>query len=136
MSCPSPCQCELAGYCERHGFIKTPHTHRLCQTRDDYRSKWDWQRSVQQRIPAAPTITSKIATASKAFIEWMSSGMRMRPKDQADFIYDKVCSTCDQFDNGKCKACGCHLKLKIALATTRCPLDPPKWTEESTDKPA
>jgi hypothetical protein len=33
----------MAGYCERHGFHKTPRLFGLCQTREDYRELFDRQ---------------------------------------------------------------------------------------------
>jgi len=35
------CTCPLASYCERHTINKSPHWHKLCQTRLDYRAAWD-----------------------------------------------------------------------------------------------
>lgn len=37
----APCDCPLAGYCDRHQRIKGTALHALCQTREDYRRKWD-----------------------------------------------------------------------------------------------
>jgi hypothetical protein len=51
-----------------------------------------------------------------------------------------VCKGCpNYFDTfgigGRCNLCGCLINTgmtlnKLSLATTRCPDDPPKWTEE------
>ena len=30
------CECEAAGFCQRHGCNKTDHFHKLCRTRPDY----------------------------------------------------------------------------------------------------
>lgn len=39
---PSPaCECELSGYCSRHGINKNKTWHKLCQTQDKYRTAWD-----------------------------------------------------------------------------------------------
>jgi hypothetical protein len=38
---PKPCECELAGYCNRHSVKKSKHWHRLCQTHVAYRAAWD-----------------------------------------------------------------------------------------------
>jgi len=35
------CQCELAGWCERHKLNKSIHTHQLCKTHQNYRALWD-----------------------------------------------------------------------------------------------
>jgi hypothetical protein len=132
MTCPviKPCDCELAGYCERHGFTKTPHAHKLCQTRPDYRSKWDWQKAMQAEQPTEPGLAAKAAALTKAFVEWCAAGRPMRPGEQREYIYEKLCTPCEHFEKGKCKACGCGLKTKISWATTCCPLDNPKWVAE------
>lgn len=44
-----PCDCPLAGYCDRHSVRKGDVWHRLCQTRDDYRAKWDDGRGPGQK---------------------------------------------------------------------------------------
>lgn len=42
------CECELAGFCTRHGMEKTEHWHRLCQ-RDDYFAAWEAGRGPGQK---------------------------------------------------------------------------------------
>lgn len=49
------CHCELAGYCLRFGKTMSIGQHRLCQTREDYRTLWDQQAAelaAQGKIPA------------------------------------------------------------------------------------
>jgi hypothetical protein len=54
-----------------------------------------------------------------------------------------ACRTCDYYNPrgnlslGECRApgCGCT-RLKLALATARCPLNPPKWGECSSQPEA
>lgn len=38
-----PCECPVAGFCQRHNREKSRRAHELCQTRDDYRALWDQQ---------------------------------------------------------------------------------------------
>lgn len=42
-----PCECPLAGYCERHQRSKGPLNHQLCQTNPAYRTLWD--RQIKER---------------------------------------------------------------------------------------
>jgi len=42
------CQCELAGWCERHKITKTPHFRHLCETNARYRKAWDEGRGPGQ----------------------------------------------------------------------------------------
>lgn len=39
----SPCECPLAGWCERHQRKKSVRQHQLCLTSEEYRALWDAQ---------------------------------------------------------------------------------------------
>lgn len=67
---------------------------------------------------------------------WRSKGFPVRSDEEMLRIYS-ICSGCEHFASNSCTVCGCRLhptdKLmpnKIAWATTKCPLDEPKWKEE------
>ncbi|MEM3063387.1 MAG: hypothetical protein QW303_07580 [Nitrososphaerota archaeon] len=77
----------------------------------------------------------------KELKHWQDNNMPLRKKENIVQIFD-ICKNCEHFehkyqDTGHCKICGCRLTSdqeflnKIAWATTKCPLDPPKWTEET-----
>lgn len=36
-----------------------------------------------------------------------------------------ACESCDQWDHGRCKSCGCYTYAKTRLRSERCPLG--KW---------
>lgn len=36
-----------------------------------------------------------------------------------------ICQTCPELKDDRCKQCGCFMKVKVAFATSKCPLD--KW---------
>lgn len=38
------------------------------------------------------------------------------------------CAGCNKRDDTKCGACGCPITHKTALASERCPLEPPRWS--------
>lgn len=38
-----------------------------------------------------------------------------------------ICESCPFFDAGRCKICGCFLRLKTVIATESCPDNPPRW---------
>ena len=42
------------------------------------------------------------------------------------------CNACEHFikATSQCKQCGCFMKIKTRLSTSRCPLNPPKWDKE------
>ncbi|MCC7409966.1 MAG: hypothetical protein IT442_18005 [Phycisphaeraceae bacterium] len=39
----------------------------------------------------------------------------------------EICTTCEHFDLGLCRLCGCHLSAKVRLASQSCPATPPRW---------
>ena len=80
---------------------------------------------------------------ARALIHWVWMGRPMRTQKEIEHIYDAYCSPCSELvvkDKGsECAICGCRLdrtkvsvKNKIALATTSCPADPPKWVTGMT----
>jgi len=83
---------------------------------------------------------------AKALITWVWAGRPMRNQQGVEYIYDTFCLPCEYFtENDKeaeCAVCGCRLhrteigiRNKLALATTSCPADIPKWvTGEKYDE--
>lgn len=53
---------------------------------------------------------------------------RTAPKEVAEERMT-ICQGCNHFDKGpgKCKLCGCHMKLKTTFANMKCPAN--KWKE-------
>ena len=75
--------------------------------------------------------------------KWVKAGRPYREPDKVKEIY-QICLTCEHYEpqgpgRGECRECGCKLREesvmlnKIAWATTRCPLEEPKWEEESEE---
>lgn len=56
------CDCALAGYCERHGIVKSEHWVNLCKTREDYFEAWEHGRGPGQITPGK---TVKVEGKSK-----------------------------------------------------------------------
>lgn len=72
--------------------------------------------------------------------KWKEAGKPVRSIQRIQELYN-ICKGCEHFNKltsktGQCKICTCFLrqnstnKNKLAFATTRCPLEEPKWTEE------
>lgn len=85
-----------------------------------------------------PGILSKAVSYSAAVVRWLSAGGKIRTEERQREIIE-ICKQCVHYnhDNETCGICGCHLsvskhgwKSKLAMATERCPLDPPKWGPE------
>ena len=37
----TPCECPMAGFCQRHGINKSTHLHKLCQNHIGYFNMWE-----------------------------------------------------------------------------------------------
>lgn len=73
--------------------------------------------------------------------KWIKSGQPYRTEEKIQEIFN-LCKTCEHFlknkkeNEGNCGICGCRLTeskqymSKNSWATTRCPLEEPKWVEE------
>ncbi len=53
-----------------------------------------------------------------------ASGMKLAGKEAHSARYG-ICLECDKLENGRCKACGCFMKLKTKFGAMSCPLN--KW---------
>ena len=40
---------------------------------------------------------------------------------------EAICDKCEHYSHGRCKLCGCYLRIKRTLSTEHCPATPPKW---------
>jgi len=52
-----PCDCPIAGFCERHKVNKGEHWRKLCQTDDKYRQAWDDNKGPGQLVPGIDYFT-------------------------------------------------------------------------------
>jgi Family of unknown function (DUF6171) len=82
--------------------------------------------SLQALAPLPETCCSKkphpIKTFAGAMVGWAKSGFEISPKADERL---SICESCDRLENGRCKECSCFVKLKVRLATEKCPLS--KW---------
>ncbi len=88
----------------------------------------------------------KLEIAARFAVEaakWVKAGRPYRDEEKIKEIY-QICSDCEHYKpqspgRGECGICGCKLRAesimlnKIAWATTRCPLEQPKWEESSEE---
>lgn len=131
----TPCECPVAGWCQRHGRTKTPHLHKLCQNDERYRALWDGQK-IQQK--AEPGLAKQAWSYAKALAKWTLAGKPVRTEEQINEIFESHCQPCEFFrlrkdGQGNCRLCGCKLnklpegvKNKIAMLTEGCPDG--RWT--------
>lgn len=72
-----PCECPLAGWCDRHHREKIGRLHELCQTRADYRAKWDKEAEGRRKgtFPpkqaAPPPSKGGAGTELKKLLSWL-----------------------------------------------------------------
>lgn len=71
---------------------------------------------------------------TNALVEWQKAGRPVVTSEQWNKRLT-ICRGCEFWSEimktkiAKCKKCGCS-SGKLLLATSRCPLNPPKWTQE------
>lgn len=148
----TPCECPLAGFCNRHQVDKTPHWHKLCQNHMGYFNAWEkcigpgqnqsqcGKKEVAQgappEIPIAqqgsqqpqqmPSLFTQAANLAKSAAKHALSGGANVSPEQKQARLD-ICYSCDKFvkETMRCSACGCYLNTKTEWKTSSCPLG--KW---------
>jgi hypothetical protein len=133
---PTPCECPLAGYCQRHGVEKIERWHQLCKTRPDFWNLYESgvgpgqpgllaaQGQREAYIPNPPSLLQSawnLATSVSAFIA--DGFATVSPEQYAERL--TICSTCDRRSENRCLACNCYLPLKAQGRAMKCPLG--KW---------
>lgn len=81
------------------------------------------------------SLADKIKSLSLSVSEWGLSGMKIVDNDK--FLERlSVCKSCEFWnqhgfaETGSCKKCGCSTKVKLKMATSKCPID--KWGQIET----
>lgn len=70
------------------------------------------------------TQKERLNNLNEARKQWAAAGYNLASKVERDRRY-AVCKECDSFSAGRCKECGCFMKVKSLLAGMTCRLD--KW---------
>ena len=81
-------------------------------------------KQLVEKYQSGPTLTDLLANFTGAMARWASSGFPLVTKETFDARF-ATCSACEHWAGKTCRKCGCT-KLKLWLATERCPLD--KWS--------
>lgn len=87
---------------------------------------------VNKPIESTSSFFGLAKNLAKSLVEWQQAG---RPVVNAEQWKNRVsiCRGCEYWQEvgetqvARCKKCGCS-SGKLLLATSRCPLNPPKWT--------
>lgn len=84
-----------------------------------------------------PSLIKKAKSFLQSRHEWIKAGRPMRTPEKIKELYNNVCKVCPHYLSSgySCDICGCYINEgtswnKLAWATTRCPDEPPKWTED------
>jgi hypothetical protein len=90
-------------------------------------------RSMSHPKPERASLVTKFGRLRKEVVIWMKRGAPLVPKEiRRERL--ALCAACEYFNAGgnfglgECRfpGCGCT-KIKAALATSKCPMKPPKW---------
>lgn len=121
MNCPN---CPLGdGPCRGEPW----HVERFCQLLDPANPKHDPRYAdvvvglSEGRMPSA---AQQAANLAGSLWDWAISGFSMAGEDEVARRL-AICATCPQWDDGRCKLCGCYLAAKVRLKTEHCPIS--KW---------
>lgn len=126
----TPCECESAGFCQRHKIAKSAFTHEICQNDAEQRATWDYI-ALTGKSPHGerPSTAEKIVNFSVASVRHFFSGFGTRSDEEIERILD-ICHTCPSgfFNGSYCESlkCGCFLNKKkhfskIAWESEHCP---------------
>lgn len=91
-----------------------------------------------------PDLIEQGINITQEVLKWVLQGRPMRTQKDIEYIFDKHCSECpflakETDTSGVCKLCGCAIRKdnslinKLALATTKCPDNPPKWDRHNIE---
>jgi len=81
-----------------------------------------------------PPLTEQMKNLlQEAYNAAVSRNKRLVTKEEAHRRWE-ICQSCEHLKGSRCRECGCHMNVKVWLATTRCKLDPPKWDRVEVKK--
>jgi len=86
-------------------------------------------------IDNKPSFVGMAKNLFNSLKEWQSAGRPVVTSEQWDYRV-KICRGCEFWHEvgetqiARCKKCGCS-SGKLLLATSKCPLNPPKWNSIS-----
>jgi hypothetical protein len=145
------CECEQAGWCERHQCQKTPEWHLLCRRQETYFQLWEHGQgpclnrflrdqqspaegaaevldAEQAADPEGPGLLRRAWNFGQAVVRHAADGAAK----VSDAVYEErlgICRQCElcNLDRMVCShpACGCFLTIKAGWNSEKCPLD--KW---------
>jgi hypothetical protein len=138
------CECEQAGWCERHQCLKAPHFHLLCRRQEKYFQLYEQGRGpclpvadeaqASEAANTDPGLLRKSANFGKALVRHIANGGKHVSEEvfEARKSVCLSCSSCDQ-ERMVCREpdCGCDIEKKARWASEDCPLG--KWPSQDAE---
>lgn len=85
-------------------------------------------------VPDFPKASVQLWLYKEALKRWHAAGRPVRTDEEVKEILETKCKTCDWYDDGRCRGCGCRVTSgsipvlnKIKMATESCPHPERKW---------
>jgi len=84
-----------------------------------------------------PKFPYMVKDFTTALLEWGKSGFKYVTPEKYEERH-KICEGCNFWDKeafmgtGRCKKCGCSTRMKLSLATSKCPIN--LWGREITQE--
>jgi hypothetical protein len=151
VACDKPCVAELFGQtslCDKvnpdHPFYKEAYTviiaDKSCGTNNYKPTGKKKHKEPTEKVAAtikAPGFLEKAVNFTGAAVKHLKGGMKnVSAETQLKRI--SICEGCEFFDSDpakrNCLKCGCKMDVKSKWASSRCPLDEPKWIEATPDE--
>jgi hypothetical protein len=85
------------------------------------------ERSKLGELPTVLTMAGNAIAAGGRVVKAVATGNQVQVSPEERDRRWGLCMTCPNLVNDRCKLCGCYFRVKIELATERCPLEPPLW---------
>ena len=110
------------------GRTKHERYRELCA--DDHPNREMWRAKMVEKAtgeptPAAyPSAARQAANLAGSLWDWAVSGFMVASQEEQDRRL-AICHGCEQWDEGRCRICGCHLAAKVKMKTGHCPIG--KW---------
>lgn len=85
------------------------------------------------RFPSPITQLRNVAAAASRVVGAAIAGRSVLVPPNILQERETICAACEENLSGRCRKCGCGVRTqflrKTHLATERCPLNPPKWSQ-------
>ena len=85
--------------------------------------------------PTEPTFAQKAKSLGSSVSDWAKTGFSLASAETLEARL-AICRGCEFWDatgfggSGRCSKCGCSTQAKLRMATSTCPLAPPKWSAQ------